>query len=97
MAHGSRDPRAAATVEDLLELVRESRPGLPVRAAYLDHAPPTLAGVLAGRTEAAVLPLLLDRGLPQPGGHSPARWPRRRPGSRGCGCTGARRWAHTRC
>ncbi|GAT66072.1 cobalamin biosynthesis protein CbiX [Planomonospora sphaerica] len=59
VAHGSRDPRAAATVEDLLDLVREARPGLPVRAAYLDHAPPTLAGVLAGQAEAAVLPLLL--------------------------------------
>ncbi|MBG0818066.1 sirohydrochlorin chelatase [Planomonospora sp. ID82291] len=59
VAHGSRDPRAAATVEELLDLVRRARPELPVRAAYLDHAPATLAGALAGRTEAAVLPLLL--------------------------------------
>ncbi|MEV7006304.1 sirohydrochlorin chelatase [Streptosporangium sp. NPDC051022] len=59
VAHGSRDPRAAATVEDLLDLVRRARPEIPVRTAYLDHAPPTLAMALSGLTEAAVLPLLL--------------------------------------
>ncbi|GAA4227228.1 sirohydrochlorin ferrochelatase [Streptosporangium album] len=59
VAHGSRDPRAAATVEDLLDLLRRARPELPVRAAYLDHAAPTLAGALAELTEAAVVPLLL--------------------------------------
>ncbi|MFF5211495.1 sirohydrochlorin chelatase [Streptosporangium sp. NPDC000396] len=59
VAHGSRDPRAAATVEDLLDLVRLARPEIPVRTAYLDHAPPTLAMALSGLTEAAVLPLLL--------------------------------------
>ncbi|GAA2871384.1 sirohydrochlorin chelatase [Streptosporangium fragile] len=59
MAHGSRDPRAAATVEDLLDRVRRTRPEVPVRTAYLDHAPPTLAMALSGVAEAAVLPLLL--------------------------------------
>lgn len=59
VAHGSRDPRAAATVEDLLDLLRRARPEIPVRTAYLDHAPPTLARALSGLTEAAVLPLLL--------------------------------------
>ncbi|MBB2911766.1 sirohydrochlorin ferrochelatase [Streptosporangium becharense] len=59
VAHGSRDPRAAATVEDLLDLVRRQRPDVPVRTAYLDHAPPTLAMALSGVSEAAVLPLLL--------------------------------------
>ncbi|MFJ2029857.1 sirohydrochlorin chelatase [Streptosporangium sp. NPDC087985] len=59
VAHGSRDPRAAATVEDLLDLVRRARPELPVRAAYLDHAAPTLTGALAELAEAAVVPLLL--------------------------------------
>ncbi|GIH99700.1 sirohydrochlorin chelatase [Planobispora takensis] len=59
VAHGSRDPRAAATVEELLEAVRRSRPEIRVRAAYLDHSAPTLAGALSGLTEAAVLPLLL--------------------------------------
>jgi sirohydrochlorin ferrochelatase len=63
VAHGSRDPRAAATVEDLLDLVRR-RSGLPVVTSYLDHAPPAPAQALgalagAGAGEAVVLPLLL--------------------------------------
>lgn len=64
VAHGSRDPRAAATVEDLLDLVRR-RSGLRVVTSYLDHAPPSPAqviGALAGEEEAdeaVVLPLLL--------------------------------------
>ncbi|WP_431902631.1 sirohydrochlorin chelatase [Nonomuraea sp. bgisy101] len=59
VAHGSRDPRAAATVEALLERVRQARPWLPVRSAFLDHGPPTLAQALHGLREAVVLPLLL--------------------------------------
>jgi sirohydrochlorin ferrochelatase len=65
-AHGSRDPRAAVTVEAILAGVRRARPGLPVTAAYLDHAPPTLPQALAGlaggpgRSDTVVvLPLLL--------------------------------------
>ncbi|MDN3355159.1 sirohydrochlorin chelatase [Actinomadura sp. DC4] len=63
VAHGSRDPRAAATVEDLLDLVRR-RSGLRVVTSYLDHAAPTPAqafGALTGEeiTSAVVLPLLL--------------------------------------
>jgi sirohydrochlorin ferrochelatase len=63
VAHGSRDPRAAATVEDLLDLVRR-RSGLRVATSYLDHAPPApgqVLGTLAGEgaREAVVLPLLL--------------------------------------
>ena len=65
VAHGSRDPRAAATVGALLDLVSRRAagagyPGLDVRAAYLGHAAPTLRqalGALDG--EAVVLPLLL--------------------------------------
>ena len=59
VAHGSRDPRAAATVESLLGLLRRARPEIPVRTAYLDHAPPTLGMALSGLAEAVVLPLLL--------------------------------------
>ncbi|GAA2315569.1 sirohydrochlorin chelatase [Nonomuraea roseoviolacea subsp. roseoviolacea] len=59
VAHGSRDPRAAAVVEALLDEVRRARPGLPVRSAYLDHAAPSLGQALAGLGEAVVLPLLL--------------------------------------
>lgn len=59
VAHGSRDPRAAATVEALLDAVRLARPELEVRTAYLDHAAPTLGQALHGLDEAVVLPLLL--------------------------------------
>ncbi|SEG08159.1 Sirohydrochlorin ferrochelatase [Thermomonospora echinospora] len=61
VAHGSKDPRAAATVQGLLTAVRARRPGLPVLTSYLDHAPPAPAGVLAGldADAAVVLPLLL--------------------------------------
>jgi sirohydrochlorin ferrochelatase len=71
-AHGSSDPRAAATVATLLDLVRGRAetagfPGLDVRAAYLGHAAPSLDQALAaaadgdggGDGEAVVLPLLL--------------------------------------
>ncbi|MCO6009631.1 sirohydrochlorin chelatase [Actinoallomurus purpureus] len=63
VAHGSRDPRAAATVEELLDLVRRSS-GVRVVTSYLDHAPPApgqaLGGLVGeGADEAVVLPLLL--------------------------------------
>ncbi|SEK97987.1 sirohydrochlorin chelatase [Nonomuraea pusilla] len=67
VAHGSRDPRAAATVAALLDTVRLARPGLPVVTAFLDHCVPSLPqalrGLDAGRGASAmscvVLPLLL--------------------------------------
>jgi sirohydrochlorin ferrochelatase len=52
VAHGSRDPRAAATVSELLSVVRAraaARPdlgGLDVRVAFLDHCAPSLPQVL---------------------------------------------------
>jgi sirohydrochlorin ferrochelatase len=63
VAHGSRDPRAAATVEELLRRVRGRIPAR-VFSSYLDHAPPTPVTVLGGLAadgvdEAVVLPLLL--------------------------------------
>jgi sirohydrochlorin ferrochelatase len=69
VAHGSRDPRAAATVTELLSVVRARAAhrgirGLDVRAAFLDHCAPSLPQVLgtvrAGAGDAAVVvPLLL--------------------------------------
>lgn len=59
VAHGSRDPRASATVEALLAEVRLARPDLDVHVAYLDHSRPSLGEALAGLDEAIVLPLLL--------------------------------------
>ena len=68
-AHGSTDPRAAATVTDLAHLVqvrarRAGLRGLTVRAAYLGHALPSVPDALEalhgdGRSRAVVLPLLL--------------------------------------
>ena len=69
VAHGSRDPRAAATVTELLSAVRARAPrrglsGLDVRAAFLDHCAPSLPQVLGSVTAdagapAVVVPLLL--------------------------------------
>ena len=71
VAHGSRDPRAAATVTELLSVVRaraarHGLPGLDVRAAFLDHCAPSLPQVLGSLSAASdacgpavVVPLLL--------------------------------------
>jgi len=68
-AHGSTDPRAAATVTGLAGLVRARAGraglrGLTVRAAYLGHALPSVPDALEalhgdGCARAVVLPLLL--------------------------------------
>jgi sirohydrochlorin ferrochelatase len=67
VAHGSQDPRASATVGELMAMVAEraARRGLgapDLRTAYLGHAPPSLPQVMstieAGR-RVRVLPLLL--------------------------------------
>jgi sirohydrochlorin ferrochelatase len=67
VAHGSQDPRASATVGELMGMVAERarRRGLgapDLRTAYLGHAPPSLPQVMstieAGR-RVRVLPLLL--------------------------------------
>jgi sirohydrochlorin ferrochelatase len=52
VAHGSKDPRAAATIASLLELARSQAAarglaGLDARAAFLDHCAPSLAEALA--------------------------------------------------
>jgi sirohydrochlorin ferrochelatase len=75
VAHGSKDPRAAATVHELLGVVagraaRSSVPGVDVRAAFLEHCAPSLPQVLrtlggdrppvGGRARSCiVVPLLL--------------------------------------
>jgi sirohydrochlorin ferrochelatase len=48
VAHGSRDPRAAAAVNDLMGLVRARAAvlGLDARAAFLGHALPSVPDVL---------------------------------------------------
>lgn len=64
VAHGSRDPRAAAATRALVRAVAAARPGIDVRAAYLDHAGPRPGAVLAdlqaaGYPQATLVPLLL--------------------------------------
>ena len=65
LAHGSRDPRSAATVHSLVKCLRETRDDLRIEASFLDHCPPTpyqVLGKLAaeGVEEVVVLPLLLS-------------------------------------
>jgi sirohydrochlorin ferrochelatase len=67
VAHGSQDPRASATVAELMTAVagRAARRGLPapeLRTAYLGHAPPSLPqvmGTIEAGCQVRVLPLLL--------------------------------------
>jgi sirohydrochlorin ferrochelatase len=62
VAHGSTDPRAAATVSELLTAVAALCPGLDVRAAFLDHCAPALPQVLGsvgGNGACVIVPLLL--------------------------------------
>jgi sirohydrochlorin ferrochelatase len=77
VAHGSADPRAAATVADLMATVAERAPergvSLPdLRTAYLGHAAPSLAQIMQTvEDQVTVLPLLLTAAY-----HSKADIPR---------------------
>ncbi|MFG2769025.1 sirohydrochlorin chelatase [Streptomyces sp. NPDC048350] len=66
VGHGSRDPRAAATLTHLIDRVRELRPGLDVRLAHIELNPPLLPDVLAGIAApapgAVLVPLLFGPG-----------------------------------
>ncbi|MBW0106586.1 sirohydrochlorin chelatase, partial [Pseudonocardia sp. KRD291] len=61
VAHGSRDPRSAATISALVDRTRATAPELDVRPAFLDLNLPRLPDVLAavGSGPAVVVPLLL--------------------------------------
>ncbi|MEU2465271.1 sirohydrochlorin chelatase [Mesorhizobium sp. B2-3-3] len=66
IAHGSRDPRHAATVHALTARVRSLRPGLRVETGFLDFNAPSVPRVLErlaaeGADEVVALPLLLTR------------------------------------
>ncbi|MHA5050411.1 sirohydrochlorin chelatase [Streptomyces sp. SD15] len=66
IAHGSRDPRHAATVHALIRRVRAQRPGLRVETGFLDFTIPSVQGVLEslaaeGVRDVVALPLLLTR------------------------------------
>lgn len=64
VAHGSRDPRHAATVHALTARVRALRPGLRAETGFLDFNAPSVPRVLErldaeGAGEVVALPLLL--------------------------------------
>jgi sirohydrochlorin ferrochelatase len=66
IAHGSRDPRHAATVHALVRRVRSLRPGQRVETGFLDFNVPSVQSVLErlaaeGEDEVVALPLLLTR------------------------------------
>ncbi|OEJ24465.1 cobalamin biosynthesis protein CbiX [Streptomyces agglomeratus] len=66
IAHGSRDPRHAATVHALVARVRARRPGLRVETGFLDFNAPAVPQVLErlageGVQDVVALPLLLTR------------------------------------
>lgn len=65
LAHGSRDPRSAATIRALTERVACMRPDIRVAAAFLDLAEPSFDDavdqlVAEGHEEIVVVPLLLS-------------------------------------
>jgi sirohydrochlorin ferrochelatase len=66
IAHGSRDPRHAATVHALVRRVRAMRPDVRVETGFLDFNVPSAQGVLEslavqGVRDVVALPLLLTR------------------------------------
>ena len=65
-AHGTRDPVGRAVVRGLLDDIRAARPGLDVRAAFVDVQTPEIDEVVAGVPDgraAVVVPLLLSAGF----------------------------------
>ena len=64
LAHGSRDPRSAATINALVAEIRAQRPDLRVECAFLELSRPSFHTVVdrlvkAGYDEIVVVPLLL--------------------------------------
>ncbi|MFD6400320.1 sirohydrochlorin chelatase [Nocardia sp. NPDC060249] len=64
VAHGSRDPRSAATMAAVVAEVAAARPDIPVRLAFLDLSTPSVDEVVddlaaQGHTDVIVVPLLL--------------------------------------
>lgn len=66
LAHGSRDPRSAATITALTDEVRGLRPDLRIEPAFLELSEPSVPAVVDalvadGYEEVVVVPLLLSR------------------------------------
>ncbi len=63
VAHGTRDPRGAAVVEEIAALVRARLGDVPVEVAYADVRQPDVTSVLAGVSgPAVVVPAFLAAG-----------------------------------
>ena len=65
LAHGSRDPRSAATINALVDEVKALRPDLRIESAFLELSKPAFGKVVdklvrAGHDEIVVVPLLLS-------------------------------------
>lgn len=65
LAHGSRDPRSAATIKDLVAEARALRPDLTIEPAFLERSRPSFDVVVdrlvrKGHEEVVVVPLLLS-------------------------------------
>ena len=88
LAHGSRDPRSAATIKALVAETRTMRPDLRIEPAFLELSRPAFGKVVdklvkAGFDEIVVVPLLLSEAyhakidVPEPdrGGHRPPPGP----------------------
>jgi sirohydrochlorin ferrochelatase len=59
-AHGSADPRSAASAYEVADTIRMMRRGVDVRVAFCEQNSPNLRDVLTGcRSNAVVVPLLL--------------------------------------
>ncbi len=64
LAHGSRDPRSARTVREVVSATKQLRPDLRIEPAFLDHSRPDLDSVVdrlvaRGHQEIVVVPMLL--------------------------------------
>ncbi|MEJ7708199.1 MAG: sirohydrochlorin chelatase [Nocardioidaceae bacterium] len=65
LAHGSRDPRSARTVRDIVAITKRLRPDLTIEVAFLDHVRPDIDTVVERlvakrrHSEFVVVPLLL--------------------------------------
>lgn len=64
LTHGSRDPRSAASVREIVATTKRLRPDLRIEPAFLDHVKPDLDKVfdrlvMRGYEEIVVVPLLM--------------------------------------
>lgn len=63
VAHGSRDPRAAATIRALADQVERLAPVLDLQVGYLQHGEPSLSEALdSAGPDVVIVPLLLSTG-----------------------------------